>query len=159
MSGGPMGNSRLRGGKSALSEQGRSSGSSSLPRPHGQDVHDAYQAQLQPASSQGMHAPAMSGRNLAAGPDQTNGMPARSLPSKGLSFPSRPGEPVCDFYSKTGHCKFGEGCKFDHPGHFAVRQNAAGLPLRPGEPPCSHHEKTGQCKYGPACKFDHPERA
>ena len=74
-------------------------------------------------------------------------------------FPRRPGQPVCDFYTKTGHCKFGEGCKFDHPPHYMVQLNSAGLPMRPGEPICSHYDKTGLCKYGPSCKFDHLERA
>ncbi|BDA47514.1 probable serine/threonine-protein kinase/endoribonuclease IRE1 at C-terminar half [Coccomyxa sp. Obi] len=73
------------------------------------------------------------------------------------SFPSRPGQPLCDFYTKTGHCKFGEACKFDHPSHFGVRLNSLGLPMRDGEAVCSHFEKTLTCKFGPACKFNHPE--
>ncbi|KAG1367692.1 putative Zinc finger CCCH domain-containing protein 37 [Cocos nucifera] len=30
-------------------------------------------------------------------------------------YPQRPGEIECDFYMKTGQCKFGERCKFHHP--------------------------------------------
>ena len=36
-------------------------------------------------------------------------------------FPSRPGQAVCEFYMKTGRCKFGPSCKFHHPedaGHW-----------------------------------------
>jgi serine/threonine-protein kinase/endoribonuclease IRE1 len=36
-------------------------------------------------------------------------------------FPSRPGRDVCEFYMKTGRCKFGSSCKFHHPedaGHW-----------------------------------------
>lgn len=31
------------------------------------------------------------------------------------TFPRRPARKVCDFYMKTGRCKFGMQCKFDHP--------------------------------------------
>jgi serine/threonine-protein kinase/endoribonuclease IRE1 len=74
------------------------------------------------------------------------------------SFPQRPGHAVCDFYQKTGHCRFGEGCKFDHPPCFAVPLNARGLPLRPGQTVCAFYQRTGDCKFGPSCKFDHPDR-
>ncbi|RZS04934.1 hypothetical protein BHM03_00035350 [Ensete ventricosum] len=30
-------------------------------------------------------------------------------------FPERPGQPECQFYMKTGDCKFGAVCKFHHP--------------------------------------------
>lgn len=30
-------------------------------------------------------------------------------------FPRRPGRKECDFYMKTGRCKFGARCHFDHP--------------------------------------------
>jgi serine/threonine-protein kinase/endoribonuclease IRE1 len=73
------------------------------------------------------------------------------------AFPARPGQPLCDFYSKTGHCKYGEACKFDHPQQYAVQLNSLGLPIRPAEPVCSFYEKTRVCKFGPACKFNHPE--
>ena len=26
-----------------------------------------------------------------------------------------PGQPDCHFFIKTGHCKFGEDCRFNHP--------------------------------------------
>lgn len=118
------------------------------------------QNHAQAADLQGPHIVSTNGSGHYMGAlAQAGNVQQGGQPGKGLAFPSRPGQPVCDFYTKTGHCKFGEGCKFDHPAHFAVRLNAAGLPLRPGEPSCTHHEKTGQCKYGPACKFDHPDRA
>lgn len=73
------------------------------------------------------------------------------------SLPQRPGQTSCDFYVRTGFCKFGEGCKFDHPPQFAVCLNSLGLPLRAQEPTCPFYAKTGNCKFGPSCKFDHPE--
>lgn len=70
-------------------------------------------------------------------------------------FPSRPGHPVCDFFQKTGHCKYGDGCRFDHPAQYAVKLSRQGLPLRPDEPPCGHFTRNGDCKFGAGCKFDH----
>ena len=32
-----------------------------------------------------------------------------------VEYPARPGEPDCVFWIKTGRCKFGAGCKFNHP--------------------------------------------
>lgn len=71
-------------------------------------------------------------------------------------FPRRAGAPVCDFYSKTGHCRYGEACRFDHPPEYAVKLNSKGLPIRPGATLCSFYERTGDCKFGAACKFHHP---
>ena len=88
-----------------------------------------------------------------AGEDSQHGMQQAGA----LSFPQRPGQPVCDFYQKTGHCRFGETCKFDHPAQYAVHVNRAGLPLRPGQIPCSFYARTGECKFGRSCKFDHPD--
>lgn len=73
-----------------------------------------------------------------------------------LEFPRRPGYPPCDFYVKTGHCRFGESCRFDHPPEYAVRLSKQGLPLRQGQPMCQYYERHGDCKFGPACRFDHP---
>ena len=74
-------------------------------------------------------------------------------------FPRRLGQPVCDFFSKTGHCRFGEGCRFDHPLQFAVRLNLQRLPLRPGQVVCAHYARCGECKFGAACKWHHPALA
>lgn len=48
-------------------------------------------------------------------------------------FPRRPGKQQCEFYAKTGHCKFGDTCCFDHPPEFAVQLSPLGLPLRPDQ--------------------------
>ncbi|CAD7695128.1 unnamed protein product [Ostreobium quekettii] len=73
-----------------------------------------------------------------------------------LSFPHRPGQQVCDFYVKTGFCKYHERCRFDHPDEYAVRLNEDGLPIRPGQQVCEHYKQTHECKFGGACKFNHP---
>ncbi|KAH9623613.1 hypothetical protein KSS87_008351 [Heliosperma pusillum] len=49
------------------------------------------------------------------------------------SFPERPGEPECQYYLKTGSCKFGASCRFHHPPDRAAAcfLGPLGLPLRP----------------------------
>lgn len=76
-------------------------------------------------------------------------------------FPERPGQPECQFYMKTGDCKFGAVCKFHHPRERLIPApdcllSPMGLPLRPGEPLCIFYSRYGICKFGPSCKFDHP---
>ncbi|KAL4342560.1 hypothetical protein GQ457_08G008170 [Hibiscus cannabinus] len=79
--------------------------------------------------------------------------------------PQRPGQTECDYYMKTGECKFGERCKFHHPidrlatneaSQQAIKLTLAGLPRREGAVHCPYYMKTGACKYGATCKFDHP---
>lgn len=76
-------------------------------------------------------------------------------------FPERPGQPECQYYMKTGDCKFGAVCRFHHPRERLIPVpdcllSALGLPLRPGEPLCIFYSRYGICKFGPNCKFDHP---
>ncbi|KAF5959291.1 hypothetical protein HYC85_000500 [Camellia sinensis] len=76
-------------------------------------------------------------------------------------FPERPGQPDCQFYMKTGDCKFGAVCRFHHPRERLLPApdcilSPIGLPLRPGEPLCIFYSRYGICKFGPSCKFDHP---
>uniref|UniRef100_A0A5B7BP32 Putative zinc finger CCCH domain-containing protein ZFN-like n=1 Tax=Davidia involucrata TaxID=16924 RepID=A0A5B7BP32_DAVIN len=76
-------------------------------------------------------------------------------------FPERPGQPECQFYMKTGDCKFGAVCRFHHPRERLIPTpdcilSPLGLPLRPREPLCIFYSRYGICKFGPSCKFDHP---
>ncbi|KAK1267896.1 Zinc finger CCCH domain-containing protein 37 [Acorus gramineus] len=78
-------------------------------------------------------------------------------------YPQRPGQAECDYYMKTGQCKFGERCKFHHPTDWmgqasnqTVKLTLAGLPRREGVSNCPFYMKTGTCKYGASCRFDHP---
>ncbi|XP_010501886.1 PREDICTED: zinc finger CCCH domain-containing protein 33 isoform X2 [Camelina sativa] len=85
-----------------------------------------------------------------------------ALPRENV-FPERPGQPECQFYMKTGDCKFGTVCKFHHPRDRQAPPpdcllSSIGLPLRPGEPLCVFYTRYGICKFGPSCKFDHPMR-
>lgn len=50
------------------------------------------------------------------------------------SFPERPGEPQCQYYMRTGDCKFGSSCRYHHPRDRVVPSTVlspSGLPLRP----------------------------
>lgn len=51
-------------------------------------------------------------------------------------FPERPGQPECQFYMRTGDCKFGASCKYHHPPDWNLPKtncilSPIGLPLRP----------------------------
>ncbi|KAK8648167.1 hypothetical protein V6N13_128928 [Hibiscus sabdariffa] len=92
-------------------------------------------------------------------------VPSSFGPSSGIqedeSFPERPGQPECQYYMKTGRCKYGSSCRYHHPPEvFAPKADVIlsplGLPLRPGAPPCTHYSQRGVCKFGAACRFDHP---
>ncbi|KAJ6852641.1 zinc finger CCCH domain-containing protein 5-like [Iris pallida] len=74
-------------------------------------------------------------------------------------FPERPGQLECQYYMRTGDCKFGPSCKYHHPPNRIPRidygVNPIGLPLRPGTQPCAFYAQHGVCKFGATCKFDH----
>lgn len=68
------------------------------------------------------------------------GVPAHQAQSMGgqkdTVFPERPGQPECQYYMKTGDCKFGTTCRYHHPKDRATPSptchlSPIGLPLRP----------------------------
>ncbi|KAG7364632.1 zinc finger domain containing protein [Nitzschia inconspicua] len=70
----------------------------------------------------------------------------------------------CRDYLRTGRCKYGASCKYNHPSNV---QSGGGMktpidpseplyPIRPNEPVCQYFLKHGTCKFGQACKFHHP---
>ncbi|KAG2272943.1 hypothetical protein Bca4012_085781 [Brassica carinata] len=80
--------------------------------------------------------------------------------SKEESFPQRPDQPECQYFMRTGDCKFGSSCRYHHPldtvpPKTGLLFSSIGLPLRPGVAQCTHFAQHGICKFGPACKFDH----
>lgn len=32
-----------------------------------------------------------------------------------MPYPDRPGEPDCSYYMRTGTCRYGPNCRFNHP--------------------------------------------
>ncbi|CAA0839935.1 Zinc finger CCCH domain-containing protein 32 [Striga hermonthica] len=86
-----------------------------------------------------------------------------SSSEKEHAYPERPDQPECQYFLRTGVCKFGATCKYHHPSEWSVQKTTfllspMGLPLRPGAPLCSHYAQSGICKFGPTCRFDHPMR-
>ncbi|KAM0931309.1 hypothetical protein ACQ4PT_000371 [Festuca glaucescens] len=75
-------------------------------------------------------------------------------------YPERPGEPDCTYYLRTGLCRFGLTCRFNHPPDRNMAIASARIkgeyPERVGQPECQYYLKTGTCKFGPTCKFHHP---
>jgi len=70
----------------------------------------------------------------------------------------------CRDYLRTGRCKYGASCKYNHPLNV---QSGGGMkapidpseplfPIRYNEPICQYYMKHGTCKFGQACKFHHP---
>ncbi|XP_078174049.1 zinc finger CCCH domain-containing protein 3-like isoform X2 [Carex rostrata] len=115
--------------------------------------------------------------------NQTSSSSLNSGTNLNNNLPERPDQPDCQHYMKTGGCKYGATCKYNHPkernslAHAQVQAhvqaqaqaqaqaiNAAGVtgigplgfPLRPGQQMCSYYRMYGTCKYGPSCKYDHP---
>lgn len=121
-----------------------------------------YSAPVSPALSPGAAQQATSLYGVTQLSSTTPGVyPSGGLVQKEESFPERPGEPECQYYLKTGDCKFGTSCKFHHP-RLRVPPtpncvlSSIGLPLRPGVQCCTFYVQNGFCKFGSTCKFDHP---
>lgn len=107
------------------------------------------QAPVSPVLSPGAAQPTVGATSLYGVTQLSSSSPAlarpyTSLPSsigasssspKEQAFPERPGEPECQYYLKTGDCKYGSSCRYHHPRDRVVpRTNCLlspiGLPLR-----------------------------
>ncbi|XP_034215840.1 zinc finger CCCH domain-containing protein 43-like isoform X2 [Prunus dulcis] len=86
-------------------------------------------------------------------------------------YPVRPEAGDCSFYLKTGTCKFGSNCKFNHPRRrktnkvskdkMKEREGLAaekpGQTESKGEKDCSFYMRNGSCMFGTNCRFNHPD--
>ncbi|XP_039042338.1 zinc finger CCCH domain-containing protein 67-like isoform X2 [Hibiscus syriacus] len=75
-------------------------------------------------------------------------------------YPVRPDADDCAYYMKTGLCKFGSNCKFNHPfqrkNQEKIEENDE--PDQYKEKPqteCKYYLRTGGCKFGKACRYNH----
>ena len=98
----------------------------------------AGQQTVQPGPIYGVQNQASSTNPALAGAQTPTLSPAGTLTAsqRENKFPERPGQPECQFYMKTGDCKYGAMCKYHHPPDWRIpRMNvvlsALGLPLRP----------------------------
>lgn len=61
--------------------------------------------------------------------------PSSTGVSKEQTYPQRPGQPECQYFMRTGDCKFGFSCRYHHPMEVAsskaINLSNIGLPLRP----------------------------
>ena len=73
-------------------------------------------------------------------------------------YPRREGAEKCEYYVRSGYCRDGAACRFDHPPEYRVQRNSLGYPIRQGVPECTYFAKSGMCKYGASCRFSHPEK-
>ena len=70
--------------------------------------------------------------------------------------PGPPSGQVCQFFAKSGWCKWGEGCRHAHIAGPDAPKGGGG----PGAGPktgevCQFFAKSGWCKYGDACRHEH----
>ncbi|XP_071733866.1 zinc finger CCCH domain-containing protein 8-like isoform X2 [Rutidosis leptorrhynchoides] len=83
---------------------------------------------------------------------------------RNMQHPIRPHAEDCSYFVRTGTCKFGPTCKFNHPVSIktvvdggnnkgkGVGSTSKGL----SQIPCKFYQ-TGYCKNGESCKFNHCE--
>ncbi|CAI9112098.1 OLC1v1012478C1 [Oldenlandia corymbosa var. corymbosa] len=81
---------------------------------------------------------------------------------KQFQYPVRIDAEDCPFYMKTGNCKFGMNCKFNHP---PKRRNQVGTRDRSKtrtedldrgpHTECKYYLTSGGCKFGNSCKYSH----
>ncbi|KAK8962318.1 Zinc finger CCCH domain-containing protein 33 [Platanthera guangdongensis] len=76
-----------------------------------------------------------------------------------VRYPLRPTEPDCGYYLKTGCCKFGYYCRFNHPRErrllqiFNSKERDKESPKQIGQ--CKFYLMPGGCKYGEACRYSY----
>ncbi|XP_066313191.1 zinc finger CCCH domain-containing protein 12-like [Miscanthus floridulus] len=131
---------------------------------------NSYPGQLQSPGTQQTYGSSQQGESSAGNQGMLSPYRSSSFPvpqyalQRDNVFPERPDEPECQYYMKTGDCKFGAVCKFHHPRVRSLPPpdcvlSPMGLPIRPGEDLCKFYSRYGICKFGANCKFDHPTMA
>ncbi|XP_040972680.1 homeobox-leucine zipper protein ROC7 isoform X1 [Gossypium hirsutum] len=65
-------------------------------------------------------------------------------------------KPDCAYFLKTGRCKFGSKCAFNHPSH--VLATTSGVASENDEASSIHEERTEECSCSATYKGKHPRR-
>ncbi|KAK9732821.1 hypothetical protein RND81_04G024700 [Saponaria officinalis] len=87
--------------------------------------------------------------------------------AKNRVYPLRPYAVDCSFYSKTGTCKFGQNCRYNHPLRRVFKP--VGDKERRFEESiestddarkieCKYFQTPGGCKYRDTCRYNHSGR-
>lgn len=95
--------------------------------------------------------------------------------SRRIRFPVRPEAEDCSFYLRTGMCKFGMNCKFNHPPdrksqpgkvkrkedslHSTAQKVKEKDDSKTEQVDCKYFDRPGGCKFGKACKFNHSRKS
>ncbi|OAY30751.1 zinc finger CCCH domain-containing protein 43 isoform X2 [Manihot esculenta] len=87
--------------------------------------------------------------------DEVEKRDERSNGNRRHHYPVRPEAEDCSYYMKTGTCKFGSNCKFNHPATKEKLKEREEAIERPGQTECKYYLRTGGCKYGKACRYNH----
>ncbi|KAL8250363.1 hypothetical protein R6Q59_034056 [Mikania micrantha] len=81
--------------------------------------------------------------------------------SKNFHYPLRPDAEDCSYYMRTGMCKYGSNCKFNHPlrrkhqpAKETQKQKEENMEMH-GQIECKYYLSSAGCKYGKSCKFSH----
>ncbi|KAL8141998.1 hypothetical protein V2J09_015030 [Rumex salicifolius] len=67
-------------------------------------------------------------------------------------FPVRPEAEKCTFYARTGTCKFGMNCKFNHPPKMKPLSVKVKQKAKADSTGKAYHDQPAECKIGKACK-------
>ncbi|KAJ7945766.1 Zinc finger CCCH domain-containing protein [Quillaja saponaria] len=75
-------------------------------------------------------------------------------------YPVRPEAEDCSYYLKTGTCKFGSNCKFNHPVKRKNQAKEKAWKMEesteiPAQTECKYYLRSGGCKYGQSCRYSH----
>ncbi|KAH0449152.1 hypothetical protein IEQ34_022952 [Dendrobium chrysotoxum] len=89
---------------------------------------------------------------------------------EGVKYPIRPSEPDCAFYLRTGCCKFGSCCRFNHPREKRevqgrnriltkefkiIKERDKGFPKVFNQ--CKFYSMPGGCRFGETCRYSHSD--
>ncbi|CAI9283359.1 unnamed protein product [Lactuca saligna] len=85
-----------------------------------------------------------------------------SIGNRDMQHPIRPDAENCSFFIRTGTCRFGRMCRFNHPVSTKIyvdrgKSNIIGAGSSSkslSRIPCKFYQ-IGHCKYGESCRFNH----
>ncbi|KAI0561167.1 DNA2/NAM7 helicase [Gracilaria domingensis] len=115
---------------------------------------------------------ASSGETPSKSPKRQKASSQKSDKKRNTNVTSSHVKPICQFFQRTGTCKFGDNCRFSHDVRISSRREASSsasasssqqnakktksqLSTNDFRPICNFFAKTGTCKYGDNCRFSH----